>query len=390
MGSPRIIITITSLMRTKNRVYPIVLALAGLDLLTALIATGLGHTDQAGVLWILFFLSLAFGIRGFERLKGYTYTCLIFAAVTAALYFPQYWLAYRGVPLTAFITPLIQLIMFGMGTEMSLNDFAGVVKMPKPVFIGLVGHYSVMPLTGFALAHAFGFPPEVAAGVVLIGSMPCGLASNVMSYLANANLALSITLTAVATLLSPLITPLWMKVLGGQFVAVDALAMGWDIVKMVIFPIGGGLLFNRLLKGRAAWLDRAMPLLSMAGIGFVIVIITAAGRDALLTMGPTLIVCALLHNTTGYAFGYGVGRLCRLSERDSRTIAIEVGMQNAGLASGLAKEMGKAATIGLAPAVFGPLMNITGSLLASYWHRRPPQETADRLTEPPQALGAEQ
>jgi BASS family bile acid:Na+ symporter len=271
--------------------------------------------------------------------------------------------------------------MFGMGTKMGVRDFAGVVKMPKAVLIGLAGHFTFMPLVGFMLAKLFNFPPEIAAGVVLIGSMPCGLASNVMSYLANANLALSITLTTIATLLAPVLTPLWMKVLGGQFIEINALTMMWDIVKMVVLPIGAGLLFNRLVGGKAPWLEKCMPYVSMFGIAFIIVVITAAGRDNLLSIGPALILCALLHNTSGYLFGYWIGRLFRLPERDARTIAIEVGMQNGGLASGLAKEMGRAATLGLAPAVFGPLMNITGSILASYWHRKPTAKGENEVEE---------
>lgn len=143
---------------------------------------------------------------------------------------------------------------------------------------------------------------------------------------------------------------------------------------MVIFPIGGGLLFNRFLSGKAKWLDDAMPLVSMIGIGVIITIITAAGRDSLLDIGGLLIVLVLIHNLMGYNLGYWVSRLFRLKEGDCRTIALEVGMQNGGLASGLAKEMGKIATVGLAAAVFGPLMNITGSVLASYWHRKPPKD----------------
>lgn len=287
------------------------------------------------------------------------------------MYYPQYFQSIGTFKFTALITPLIQLIMFGMGTKMGVRDFAGVVKMPKAVFIGLTGHFTFMPLVGFTLAKLFNFPPEIAAGVVLIGSMPCGLASNVMSYLANASLALSITLTTIATLVAPFLTPLWMKVLGGQFIQIDALAMMWDIVKIVVLPIGAGLLFNKLVGGKAAWLNKAMPYVSMFGIAAIIVVITAAGRDNLLTIGPALILCAFLHNTSGYLFGYWIGRLFRLPERDARTIAIEVGMQNGGLASSLAREMGKAATLSLAPAVFGPLMNITGSILTSYWHRKP-------------------
>jgi len=363
----------------QNSIYKVALGIAAIALLAALVLIFSGNTAQAGPLLFCFFVALGVGFRGFAVTKGFAYTMMIFAAVTTALNFPQYFVEVNGFKFATLITPLIQIIMFGMGTEMGLKDFAGVLKMPKAVLIGLVGHFTVMPLLGFSLAKAFGFPPEIAAGVVLIGSMPCGLASNVMSYLANANLALSVTLTAVATLLAPILTPLWMKILGGQFVEVDALDMMWDIVKMVIIPIGGGLLFNKFFRGKAHWLDKAMPLVSMIGIAFIITIITAAGRDNLIVIGPALIVCALIHNTGGYLFGYWIGRLFGLKERDARTIAIEVGMQNGGLASGLAKEMGKAATIGLAPAVFGPLMNITGSILASYWHRKPPVDKDEAL-----------
>jgi len=349
----------------------IAFAVAAVCLLAFIVYIIIGSAAYAGPWLIAFFISLSIGFRAYAALKGFAFTMLIFAAVTTALYYPHYFVSWGGVKLATFFTPLLQIIMFGMGTEMGIKDFAGVIKMPKAVLIGLFGHFTFMPLAGYTLARAFNFPPEIAAGVVLIGSMPCGMASNVMSYLANANLALSVTLTAVATLLSPFLTPLWMKVLGGQFISVDAGSMMWDIVKIVVLPIGAGLLFNRFFKGKLTWLDKIMPLISMFGIAFIIVIIVAAGRDNLIVIGPALIVCALIHNTTGYLFGYYIGKLFRLPERDARTIAIEVGMQNGGLASGLAREMGKAATLGLAPAIFGPLMNITGSVLASYWHRKP-------------------
>ncbi|HUQ97463.1 MAG TPA: bile acid:sodium symporter family protein [Chitinophagaceae bacterium] len=338
----------------------------------------------SGWLLMAFFITLATAFQRHPLLKGFSFALVIFAAVSLAMYYPQYFQTIGTFKLATLITPLIQLIMFGMGTKMGVQDFVGVVKMPKAVFIGLAGHFTFMPLMGFALAKVFGFPPEIAAGVVLIGSMPCGMASNVMSYLANANLALSITLTTIATLLAPFLTPLWMKLLGGQFIQINALSMMWDIVKIVVLPIGAGLLFNRLVHGKAGWLHQAMPYVSMFGIAAIIVIITASGRDNLLAIGPALILCALLHNTGGYLFGYWIGRLFQLPERDARTIAIEVGMQNGGLASSLAKEMGKAATLGLAPAVFGPLMNITGSILASYWHRKPvPEKEQIRSTESP-------
>ncbi|HEY4107633.1 bile acid:sodium symporter [Puia sp.] len=305
--------------------------------------------------------------------KDFTYTLVIIAAVIISLCFPKYFTAIGGYKLAGLITPLLQVIMFGMGTSMSVHDFAGVIKQPKGVVIGVFSHYLIMPLLGFSLASISGLPPEIAAGIILVGCSPNGLASNVISYLAQANLALSVTLTAISTLLSPLLTPLLMKWLAGQMIAIDVTAMTLDIMKMVIIPIGAGLLFNHFFHGKVKWLDKAMPLVSMGAIAVIITIITAAGRNSLLTIGPLLIVLVLTHNLLGYCLGYWSGRLFRMNERDCRTMAIEVGMQNAGLASGLAKGLGKIATVGLAPAIFGPLMNTTGSLLASYWHRKPPE-----------------
>lgn len=358
----------------KNTIYKVFGIISVLLLIGALsvgISSGL---PKAGPLLIGFFLCSAIAFRGHQQLKGFAYTVMIFGSVTMALYYPGYFIEYNGYKLSGLITPLIQLIMFGMGTSMSVGDFVAVVKTPKAVIIGVMAQFIIMPILGFTLANMSGFSPEIAAGIILIGCSPSGLASNVMNYLAKANLALSITITSITTLLAPLITPLLMKFLAGAFIEIDMVKMMWDIFKMVIIPIGAGLLFNRLLKGKSSWLDAAMPVLSMAGIGIIIVIITAAGRDSLLEIGFMLIGIVMVHNLSGYLIGYWSGRMFKMNERDCRTIAIEVGMQNGGLASGIAKEMGKIATIGLAPAVFGPLMNITGSILASYWHRRPPIE----------------
>lgn len=352
-------------------IHKIALALAGLCFLGALALALSGQGARTGPLAIGFFATLAVGFRGFNQLKGFTYSTVIFAAVTTALYYPHPFIELNGFKLATLITPLIQVIMFGMGTSMSVGDFVGVARTPKAVAIGVILQFTIMPSLGFALANLSGFPPEIAAGIVLIGCAPSGLASNVMSYLANANLALSITITSVTTLLAPLATPLLMKLLGGTFIEISVLKMMWDITKMVLVPIGGGLLFNKLLHGKVRWLDAAMPLVSMLGIALIIVIITAAGRESLLNIGLLLILLVLVHNVFGYVLGYWSARLLKMNERDSRTIAFEVGMQNGGLASGIAKEMGKLATVGLAPAVFGPLMNITGSILASYWRRKP-------------------
>jgi bile acid:Na+ symporter, BASS family len=360
-----------AVLTKASRLYNVMLGICAICFITATIMVIMDSGENAGPFLILFFVIVAIGFRGFQQLKAFSYPAIIFSAVTTALYYPAKFTEINGFQLTTLITPLLQLIMFGMGTSMSIKDFVGVVKMPKGVVIGVFSHFLIMPLVGFLLANVSGFSPEIAAGIILIGCSPNGMASNVISYLAKANLALSITITAVSTLMAPVVTPLLMKLLAGQFVQIDVLDMMLGIVKMVILPIGVGLLFNHFLNGKAKWLDTAMPLVSMFGITCTILIITAAGRDSLLDIGPALFLIVLIHNLTGYTLGYWTGRLFRMKERDCRTIAIEVGMQNGSLASGIAKEMGKIATVGLAPAIFGPLMNITGSVLASYWHKRP-------------------
>jgi BASS family bile acid:Na+ symporter len=349
---------------------PWLLAALLLVLSLALFLSGKGAL--AGRFVMGFFLALAVAFQRHEKLQGFSFTAVIFAAVACAMYYPSLFIQWGDFKLSGLIIPLVQLIMFGMGVSMSLSDFASVARSPKGVLIGVVAQFLIMPSLGYAIAKASGFPPEVAAGVILIGCSPSGLASNVMSYLAKANVPLSLTVTSVTTLLAPFVTPLLMERLAGTYIEIDPVKMMWDIAKMILLPIGAGLLVNRLLYGRTAWLDRAMPLLSMASIAMIIVVITAAGRDSLLSIGPQLIGWVLIHNLAGYGLGYGAAKALRMSEKDSRTVALEVGMQNGGLASGIAKELGKIATVGLAPAVFGPLMNITGSILASYWHRRPP------------------
>jgi BASS family bile acid:Na+ symporter len=338
----------------------------------------IGQGSQMGPFMVLFFLFLALGIRGTNRFKGLSFTVLIFAAVSLSMYYPQSFIQVGDFQLKKLIVPLLQVIMFGMGTAMSFNDFYGVVKMPKGVVVGLICQFTIMPVLGFTLATLFNFPPEIAAGVILIGSSPSGLASNVMAYLAKANIALSVTLTAVATLIAPFMTPILMKYLAGSFVPIDFISMMISIVKIVILPIALGLIFNHFFHGKAKWLDKTMPIISMGGIALIIMIITAAGRDDLLTIGILLIIAAIIHNLMGYLLGYWGCRLLNMKEQDCRTIALEVGMQNGGLASGIALEMGKISTVGLAPAIFGPWMNISGSSLATWWRDRDPEKNINK------------
>lgn len=365
----------------KLNIYTAALGAAILLFLVVLSMVFTGNLAQAGPIIIIIFALLALGFSGYQALNGYVFTTMIFAGVTVALYYPDYFLQVGNFKLTGLIVPLIQIIMFGMGTSMSLKDFGGIFKSPKGVLIGVSAQLMIMPVMGFILARVSNFPPEIAAGIVLIGCSPSGVASNVMAYLAKANLALSITITSVSTLLAPFVTPLLMKLLAGEFIEIDVLAMMWSIVQMIILPIGAGLIFNRLLRGKTGWLDKIMPVLSMLAIGVIIVVITAAGRDSLLDIGGILMLLVFIHNIFGYALGYFYSKLLRLNEQDSRTIAIEVGMQNGGLASGIANSLGKIATMGLAPAVFGPLMNITGSILASYWHKRIPKDFQESKEE---------
>jgi len=359
---------------TKRSAYSYFYVLAIISLLYFIIITFTQLNNWGGWALTLFFLSLAIAFRGSPFMKGFSFSVIIIAGVCAGMYYPQYFVSVGSFKLSALIVPLLQVIMFGMGTELSLKDFAKVFRMPRGILVGIVCHYTIMPLVGFSLAYLFNFPNEIAAGIILVGCSPSGLASNVMSYLARANLALSVSVTTVSTLLAPFLTPLLMKLLGGQFVEVHFWAMAWDITKIVIFPVVAGLGFHYLIRGKLKWLDKAMPLLSMGAIAFIILIILAAGRDSLMKVGALLILATFLHNVIGLFLGYWSGRLLKFSERDCRTIALEVGMQNAGLASGLALTMGKLSTVGLAPAIFGPIMNVNCSTLASWWHNRLPEE----------------
>lgn len=342
-----------------------------------------GQTTPSSILLIASLALMAISFQGFEKLRGFSYTFWILTAVTFSLYYPQYFTGIGNFSFKNLIVPLLQLIMFGVGTTMGYKDFGGIIRQPKAVIIGIICQFTIMPFVGFTIANTFDFPPEIAAGVILIGCVPSGLASNVMSYIANANVPLSITVTATATLLAPLMTPLLMELLAGQFVSVDFLTMMWDIIKMVILPICAGLLYNYFLGGKFVWLDKAMPVVSMVSIALIITIITAAGRDSLTAVGGLLVLAVLIHNLCGFGLGYTVSRLFRLDERSCRTIALEVGLQNGGLASGLALQMGKVATVGLAPAIFGPLMNITGSSLATWWRSKPPRDRSEKFDTPP-------
>ncbi len=375
---------------------------------------------------------IALGLGSVDKLKSFQFTVWIIAAIVCGISFPMAFLKWGEFDLRNkyLILTVVQLVMFGMGTQMSLKDFTGIKTMGKGVLIGIVAQFTIMPFSGYILTRIFSFEPEIAAGIILIGSCSSGLASNVMVYIAKANLALSVTLTAVATMLAPIMTPFWMKMLAGTYVHVDFINMSMEIVKIVIVPIGAALLFDAYTHGSGKLrkiidiafyiavgllfvqltgilkihfsdntkqiielinylfgaivvgklyfhlhklfptVRKIMPLLSMAGIIYFTLVTTAASRDNILAVGIFVLMACIFHNTLGYTLGYWFSRLLKLDEDSCRTVALEVGLQNGGMATGLAGVMGKLATVGLAPAIFSPWMNISGSILANYWRRK--------------------
>lgn len=357
-------------MRTNIHNVALIVALVALLISGYLYLAKL--VNHAGPFLIAFFCFLAFAVRGFALFKGLAFTISILAVVTTALYYPYLFDEIHGFELAILITPLIQIIMFGMGSSMGVKDFIELSRRPKSALIGVAAQFTIMPLLGFILASASNFPSEISAGIILLGTAPTSVTASLFCYLAKANVALALTITAITTLLAPFVLPLLMKLFAGGYIEIDVLKMMWGMIQIVIIPIAAGLLFNHFLSGKSKWLDNAMPLVSMFGVALIVAIIIAAGRDSLLNIGFLLPFVVLLHNVLGYFSGYWVGRLFGLEERDYRAIAISTGMQNAGLVSGIAKVMGKIATVGLASGVCGPIMGFTSSVLASYWSNAKP------------------
>ena len=311
-------------------------------------------------------------------LRSNAFGIAILACAAVSFAFPSAFTSWGGVKLTKFVTPAIQVIMFGMGTTLTMADFMRVAKCPWTIATGVALQFLVMPLVGFSLALAFGFSGELAAGCVLIGSVAGGTASNVIAYLARANVALSVTMTCCSTLLSPFLTPFLMKTLAGRFVTIDAKAMMISILMVVIVPVAAGglvrLIFKKPLEAHKAVVDKVLSVVSMAGICYTILALTAPSRETFKEAGALIILAAVLHNSFGYASGYWLtrflGRFLRLDERDARTVAIEVGMQNGGMAGAIATDVLKSAVAALPANVFSIWMNFSGSLVASRWSKR--------------------
>ncbi|MGJ5712934.1 bile acid:sodium symporter family protein [Staphylococcus auricularis] len=268
--------------------------------------------------------------------------------------------------LGGWVPYLLGIVMLGMGLSIKPEDFKIVVQAPRAVVIGVILQYTIMPVTAFVLAIIFQLPDELAVGVILVGCCPGGTSSNVMSYLAKANVALSVAITTVSTLLAPILTPLLIFVFAHQWLQVSFIDMLFSVVKVILVPILLGLIIQKLARPVAEKSAEALPIVSVIAISLILAAVVAGSKTVILTSGLLIFLIVILHNVTGYSLGYLCAKLLRLNYADKKAVSIEVGMQNSGLAVSLA-------TAHISPfaalpgAVFSFIHNISGPILARYW-----------------------
>lgn len=298
---------------------------------------------------------------------GRYFALLVIGGAVVAFFVP----ALAGI--TSYINILLGVVMFGMGLTLSLEDFARVFKRPKDIAVGVAAQFTVMPLVAFGLAVGLNLPPELAVGVILLGCCPGGTASNVITYLARGDVALSVSLTSVSTVLAPLLTPLLMLLLAGRWLPIEAGALFVSIVQVVLVPVLLGVLVNTFLGGVVSRVRPALPLVSVTFIVIIVVGVVAASSENILTVGPLVLLLVVIHNTFGLALGYFLARISGVGVAQRRAVSVEVGMQNSGLAAALATTYfgGVAALPG---AIFSVWHNVSGPLLATYWSRRPVED----------------
>ncbi|MDO5667947.1 MAG: bile acid:sodium symporter family protein [Alcaligenaceae bacterium] len=281
-------------------------------------------------------------------------------------------IAFINPTLFSFVGPHIALIlgiiMFGMGVTMTVDDFKGVLKQPKSVLIGTVAQFTIMPLLAYGLAVLFKLPTEIAIGVILVGCCPGGTASNVMTYLARGNTALSVSCTAVSTILAPILTPAIFFLLASQWLDINAGAMFKSILQIVLVPVILGLVVRSVLGKRAESYGEVMPLVSVIGIVLIVAFVVGASKDRIIESGLLIFAVVVLHNGLGYLIGFLGARLFKLNFADQKAVAIEVGMQNSGLGVALAGMHFAASPVTAVPsAIFSFWHNISGPILATYW-----------------------
>ena len=340
-----------------------------------------GRGRETGPFVVMFFAFLALYVRTHPVLSVVTFSVWMSTFIAAPMFYPGVFLEWNGVQMKTFLMPIIMSVMFCMGTTLSIDDFKRVFIMPQAVLLGVFLQYTIMPFVGKGVAMVMAVNREVAAGIVLTGSSPGGVASNVITFLAGGNVALSVTLTAFSTMLSPVMTPTFTKWLAGVYVPVSFWEMMVSILKMIILPIGGGLLSHWFLdrmgkvhpvyRKISDYIMLGLPKYSMCAICVACAIMTANAREQLL-IGPivvSVVLSVILHNFFGMVLGYWGARLAQLGERDCRTISIEVGMQNSGMAAVLAMNVLKSELASIPGVVYSSWHNITGAIIAGYWMR---------------------
>lgn len=294
----------------------------------------------------------------------------VFVILVAVIALFQPWTFKWAAPNIAI---LLGIVMFGMGTTLRLRDFRLVFQRPKDVFVGALAQFTIMPGLAWLLAKGFGLPPELAAGVILVGTCPGGTSSNVMTYLARGDVALSVSMTMTTTILAPVVTPLLTWWLAGAWVDISLSAMMMSIVKVVIVPIVGGILVNSLFGNVVQKYVKLLPLISVVAIVLIVGGVVAVSSQRIMETGVLIMLVVMLHNLLGYALGFGIAKALRMDIAKAKAISIEVGMQNSGLATSLAMmHFGAAAAI--PGAIFSVWHNISGSLAANYLASRMTKE----------------
>lgn len=270
--------------------------------------------------------------------------------------------------LTWLIVPVLGVIMFGMGMTLTGEDFRRIAARPRDVAIGAAAQYGIMPITGFVLAKAFQLDPMLATGVVLVGSCPGGTASNVITYLARGDVALSVAMTSVTTLMAPLMVPFFMYIFAGQWIRVPALELFISTVEIIILPVALGAGLRFLLGKRIDYVLPVLPGVSSLSIIFIVGVIVAANAASIAKVGAGIAVIVMLHNVAGLVLGYFAARLSGMDVTKARAVSIEVGMQNSGLAVALAN-LHFSPLAALPAAIFSVWHNISGSAIAWWWRR---------------------
>ncbi|MCD8163674.1 MAG: bile acid:sodium symporter family protein [Synergistaceae bacterium] len=270
---------------------------------------------------------------------------------------------------TSWITTLLMIVMFGMGLTLDPVDFAVVFKRPKDVILGCLAQFTIMPLLAFALGKAFALDDALLVGVILVGTCPGGTSSNVITYLSKGDVALSVGMTSVSTLLAPLLTPALTYLLLRQTVSVDMAAMFMSIVKVVILPIAAGFVINKFFSSTTQKAVKVLPLVSVTAIVMIVAAVVSANSAKIMTTGVLVFSVVILHNILGYALGYVIAAFLKVPlAKKKKAISIEVGMQNSGLATSLAATSFPSLALATVPgAVFSVWHNISGAILANIY-----------------------